>query len=97
MRRQSLALRTDTPLVIDTPLGLIEIRRRPRKRSHIEIVLPDQLRAWVGRERAIEQSEFLRLSDTGVVTAKYSLLAPVLGVDGSVIGVETPGELVLEM
>lgn len=86
MRKQSLTLRRNTPITIETPEGLLRITLVDRKK--VEIELPTAMRAYVGDPRALENARFLAIDDTGKLTPTYDLLVPILGDDGELMGVE---------
>jgi hypothetical protein len=90
MGKQTLDLRRDTPIVIETPEGLIEIRKptSPRHRGKIEVILPGESRAFVGTERALDNARFVTRKSDGTLVATYGVLVPVKdGTTGALVGV----------
>lgn len=81
------ALRKNEPVVIETPEGLIRIRRGSQK-HHIEIELPKGMSAWVGESRALEHARFVEKKD-GAIVPTFDLLAPKME-DGALVGVQRP-------
>jgi len=90
-RKQTLDVRKDVPIVIETPEGLIRIWRPQSQqyRKKILIELPGEMRAFVGEERATEHARFARSAGDGKVTPLYSILAAVRDADGFLVGVRT--------
>lgn len=91
MGKQVLDLRRDEPIVIETPEGLIEIRKptSPRHRGKIEIVLPGDSRAFVGVERALDNGRFVTTRSDGTLVPTYGVLVPVKDSSGALAGVKT--------
>jgi hypothetical protein len=85
-RRQTLELRGDDDIVIETPLGMIHIRRARRRRS-LALDLPGDLKAFDGVERAVENARYTRRVDGKIVPA-YTLLVPVVDDTGALVNVK---------
>jgi hypothetical protein len=97
MGKQFLDLRRNADIVIETPEGLIRIRK-PVSRTHkgkLEIDLPDKMRAFVGEERALDNARFLTLDSSNRLVPTYTVLVPVRGPEGSIAEVrpQTPVRL----
>lgn len=88
---QTLDVRRDTPIVIETPEGMIQIWRPqcPQYRKKIRIELPGDMRAFVGMERAMEHARFVESAGDGRVTPRYSILAAIRDGDGFLLGVRS--------
>ncbi len=84
------------PLVIETPMGLIDIRwdvTRPKKR--LMISLPAGVSVHRGEERCMNELKFLRRREDGSLVPDYALLAPVVDDEGKIKGVKRPQRLAL--
>lgn len=88
MVTEQLEPRKDTPICIETPLGIIEILRSRVRRKGLVIRLPDGMKAYLGRERTLENARFVQETN-GRVVAKYTVLVALKGEDGSLVGVRS--------
>lgn len=95
--KQTLSLRPEDKdgIVIPTVSGLITIKRAGKDLRKLKIELPHGLKAYIGRDRALQDSRFLELKDDKLLP-KFSLLAPIYGHEGELLGVDMPGTLRLE-
>lgn len=84
-----MTLRKDEPLVIETPLGLIEIERGDGP-HRLLVTLPEGLIAQRGVQRAMAGARYLIRGEDGRIRARYHMLTPRTGPDGELAGVETP-------
>ena len=75
MKEQSLGLRPTTPVVIETPEGLIKIHRG-EKRNHIRVELPDRMVAHIGEDRALATGRFLKRIGDGTLVPSFQCLMP---------------------
>ena len=90
MAKQTLDLRRDEPIVIETPEGLIRISKLAshQNRGKILIELPGGMKAFVGEERALDHARFVTKTSDGRLVPTYSVLVPTKGDDGSLAGVK---------
>lgn len=78
MNPQFLEPREDTPIVIETPLGFIEITTVDiKRRLKLAITLPGTMKATRGWERAVKATRWVVRSNGGS-KPKYRMLVPVL-------------------
>ena len=89
---QTLYLRKDKPIVINTPVGFIEITRG-NGNNKLRITLPDSLGAFIGKERAQENNPYVEISGDSL-RPRYNMLVPVVH-EGSLVGVTEPQSLTL--
>lgn len=88
---------TGLPLIIETPMGLIDIRWDPAgRRKRLIVKLPDGVCVHRGEARAMKNLKFLKQGENGTLLPAYSLLAPVVGEDGGIRGVRKPERLSLK-
>lgn len=93
---QYMTPKAGLPLVIETPMGMIEIQwdtTRPKKR--LRISLPEGISVHRGEGRAMSKLRFLARREDGALVPRYSLLAPVVDDDGRIRGVQRPDKLVM--
>jgi len=91
MRTQTIEVRKSESIFIETPGGIIEIRRGTgRMRHKVFIDLPNGFVAHRDRDRMVDDAKFVDLNPDGTVSAKYQVLTPVEDEDGHLIGVDTP-------
>lgn len=94
-RTQVLALRKDEPIVIETPEGLITIKRHRGKdgsfqSNKAEIEMPSTMSAWHGLRRALDNARFVSVDDSGTVKPKFNILTPKIDQQsGALIGVQS--------
>jgi hypothetical protein len=90
MATQHLEVKRDIPVVIETPEGFVQIVRTSSKR--IDVILPGDMKAWHGMERATEHARFLRVNE-GRVEPDYEVIVPVVNEDGALVGLKTPAPI----
>lgn len=96
MALQYMTPGTGLPLVIETPMGLIEIRWDPaRRRKRLMISLPDGVCVHRGEGRCMKDLKFLVRREDGSLAPNYSLLAPEVDESGGIKGVKKPRRLAL--
>lgn len=96
MALQYMTPGTGLPLVIETPMGLIDIRWDPaRRRKRLRISLPDGLCVHRGEARCIKELKFLTQREDGALVPNYALLAPEVDETGKIKGVTRPQRLAL--
>jgi len=88
MRHQTLTLDKRREIFIETPEGMIKISRGPRNKLSLE--LPDSMRAFIGKERAVEHARFLSENEGGGFSPKFQVLVPVSDPEGRLQRVEPP-------
>jgi hypothetical protein len=69
---QKLKPTKENPIVIETPMGFIVIKKA---RRGVEIELPEGMVAHKGMDRAVETAKFCDLDEDGFARPKFSLLA----------------------
>lgn len=94
MKTQTLHIRSDKPVSIPTPLGMIRIFRGPRG-NRVQIELPDSLMAYVDPKRAVSASRWFDERDGGL-TPTFRFLVPQVDDKGHLIGVVQPDSLKVE-
>jgi hypothetical protein len=95
MNVQKLRPESNKPIVIETPLGLIEIEvimvgSESPKRSY-QIKLPGRMVAHKGRERALSDGKWVRQTPDGKIVPKFSMLVPDYDENGDFTGLKEPG------
>ena len=94
MGTQYMTPGTGLPLVIETPMGMIDIRWDvTRRRKRLVVTLPDGIKVHRGEARAMSQLQFLKRRDDGELVPAYDLLAPAVDADGRIKGVRRPQRL----
>lgn len=91
MARQSLALRNNDDVVIDSPAGFITIHRRGQ---HVELNMPEGIKAYVGKDRAVKESLYVE-NVMGRLVPKWKVLVPMVDLGGSLVGIMPPQVLTL--
>lgn len=87
-----------TPLVIETPMGLIEIRwDQGRRRKRLMITMPAGTCVHRGLARAMSKLRFLVRREDGTLGARYSVLSPDLDERGQIRGVREPDRFALRV
>lgn len=85
---QTLTLDKRREVCIETPEGLIRIKRGHRNKLILE--LPDPVKAYVGYERTVEHARFIRELEGGGFSPRFQVLVPVMDLEGRLQRVETP-------
>lgn len=85
MRHLEIEIRSNRPLIIETPGGFITIRpcTQRRKHKHVQVDLPDGMVASSSLERAHGRAKFIGQEGEPL----YDLLEPIVNEDGTVDGV----------
>lgn len=89
MPRQIIHVSQMRPLVIETPMGLIEIRWTGRQKR-FEVLTPDGLVAHHSVERAVENGKFVARDNAGNIVPTWDTLMPVCNDKGALVGVKQP-------
>jgi len=94
MTQQVLTVHRKRPVVIETPMGFVEIVRVSGDR--LRIMVPPGLKAHRGIDRAVNGSRFVEQDEQGNVTPKYEFLVPELDSEGRLVDLKPAEPFVTE-
>ena len=91
-KKQTLNLRNDDPIFISTPGGIIELQKTSKDSRKLDIILPKNFEAVIGKEK-LKDTKFFEMTKNGI-RPKFKMLVPCFAGD-QFIGVEQPGKFTL--
>jgi len=87
MAEQRLTLNKRTPVVIETPEGMLQIDFHGNRK--VTITLPGGMVAHMGADRAWKTARFLSRREDGSAMPTYSALTPKVDKSGKLVGIES--------